>query len=449
MAAIELIPSAKRLITSLRDLGYDFSQAVADIVDNSIEAGASLVAIDVEFDGDDSWVRIADNGKGMKPEQLREAMRYGAMRDYKADDLGKFGLGLKTASMSQCKCLSVASRSSPERADIAAYSWDLDHIEDTNRWEILPFQRNGLAPTIRQPLKDTTGTVVLWQRLDRILGYTHPYGEFSRKRLSQTCRDVEVHLGMVFHRFLTGEVRRKRFKLLLNGNDVEPWDPFARAEPKTKVLTPVNLELEHEGVKGEVKLEPFVLPHKDDFSSPEAFKRASGPSNWNQQQGFYIYRAGRLIQSGGWCRLRIADEHTKLARVALSFSPALDQAFKINVAKMRVQLPPQIRDLMEQATRPLIKIARDTYDKKGSTYIGAPALSGIATSVGSSPLVTGGSTPLASLADDRIANDTRRDSPSRLWTLDDLQPELENVAEPDERPVIAKVFSRFREVSDD
>ena len=82
MSAIELIPSAKRLIRSLRDMGYDFSQAVADIVDNSIEAKGSLVAIDVEFDGDESWVRIADNGEGMKPDELREAMRYGAARDY-------------------------------------------------------------------------------------------------------------------------------------------------------------------------------------------------------------------------------------------------------------------------------------------------------------------------------------------------------------------------------
>ena len=95
---------------SLRDMGYDFAQSVADIVDNSIEANASLVTIDIEFDGDDSWVRIADNGSGMRPDELREAMRYGANREYDLDDLGKFGLGLKTASLSQCQVLSVASR---------------------------------------------------------------------------------------------------------------------------------------------------------------------------------------------------------------------------------------------------------------------------------------------------------------------------------------------------
>jgi hypothetical protein len=364
MTGIEVIPAARRLIKSLRDMGYDFGQAVADIVDNSIEAGATAVAIDVEFDGDDSWVRIADNGSGMTPDRLREAMRYGADRDYDDDDLGKFGLGLKTASMSQCQWLSVASRWNANRADIAAYSWDLDHIERTNRWEILPIERNGLGPAIRQPLQDTTGTVVLWRRLDRILGFKHPYGEAARKRLSQLCREVELHAGMVFHRFLAGQVRGKRLSITLNGNAIAPWDPFCQDEKGTKKLQQILLPVEHEGVSGVVRFEPFVLPHQDDFSSPEAFQRASGPANWNQQQGFYIYRAGRMIQSGGWSNLSAPDEHMKLARIAVSFAPALDEAFKINVAKMRVQLPSQLRSEVKQAIAPFRKLARETYDRR-------------------------------------------------------------------------------------
>ena len=311
MTAVEVIPSARRLIMSLRDMGYDFAQSVADIVDNSIEANASLVAIDIEFDGDDSWVRIADNGDGMRPDELREAMRYGANREYDLDDLGKFGLGLKTASLSQCQVLSVASRWNSRRADVAAYAWDLNHIERTNRWEILPLERNGLGPALRQPLRENTGTVVLWQRLDRLLGYKHPYGEAARKRLSRMCRDIELHLGMVFHRFLSRKARR-RLRLLVNGNEIRPWDPYCRGESKTKALHKIVFRLEHEGAAGEVVLEPFVLPHQEDFSSPDAFRAASGPASWNQQQGFYIYRADRMIQSGGWSNLRAPDEHTEL-----------------------------------------------------------------------------------------------------------------------------------------
>src|SRR5882672_9443540 len=121
----ELIPSAHRLITSLRDMGYDFSAAVADVVDNSIEALASKVEIDVHSEGDESWVRITDNGVGMNPGQIREALRYGTARKYdEKKSLGKFGLGLKTASMSQCQHLTVASRSSLGRTEIAAHAWD-------------------------------------------------------------------------------------------------------------------------------------------------------------------------------------------------------------------------------------------------------------------------------------------------------------------------------------
>jgi hypothetical protein len=434
----ELIPSAKRLIKSLRDMGYDFSQAVADVVDNSIEARAKVVAIDVEFDGDDSWVRIADNGKGMKPEELREAMRYGAERDYDEDDLGKFGLGLKTASMSQCQCLSVASRWNRERSDITAYSWDLEHIEKTNRWEILPLERNGIGPAIRHPLKDQIGTVVLWQRLDRILGYKHPYGENARKRLSQTCRELELHLGMVFQRFISGEVSGKRFKILLNGNEVKPWDAFCQSESNTKKLHAVRLSLEHEGTRGEVLLQPFVLPHQDDFSSPEAFRAASGPANWNQQQGFYIFRAGRMIQGGGWSNLRAPDEHTKLARVAVSFSPLLDEAFKINVAKMRVQLPAQIRDAIRDAIVPVVKLAREIYDRKPAKSSGVPpqkqSSAGNSASTPSASVVSASSNPLPA----------SQESSPELLTLDGWTDRVLAAAKPRERGVVETVVARLK-----
>ncbi|MEW6330297.1 MAG: ATP-binding protein [Pseudomonadota bacterium] len=440
MSGIEVIPSAKRLIKSLRDMGYDFPQAVADVVDNSIEAKASIVAIDIEFDGDNSWVRIADNGTGMKPDQLREAMRYGAERGYDADDLGKFGLGLKTASMSQCQCLSVASRWNPDRADIAAYSWDLEHIERTNKWEILPLDRNGLGPAIREPLKDTTGTVVLWQRLDRILGYKHPYGEQARKQLSRMCRDVEAHLAMVFHRFLSGEVRGRRLKLLLNGNEIKAWDPFCRTETKTKALQTIRVLLEHEGVSGEVLFEPFILPHKDDFSSSDAFNQASGPSNWNQQQGFYIYRAGRMIQSGGWSNLRAPDEHTKLARVAVSFAPKLDEAFKINVAKMRVQMPAPIREEVKNGiVAPLVRLAREVYDRKqpkvSATTTSEPAPVPTPQTI---PNLPGGTSVTPAVAQTGNA-------PSELFlTLEEWARRILGAATEDERPVIEAVLERIR-----
>jgi len=291
-------------------------------------------------------------------------------------------------------------------------------------------------------LKDCTGTVVLWERLDRILGYRQPYGEMARKRLSQMCRDVEQHLGMVFHRFLNGEVRKKRFKLLLNGNSVAPWDPFCRNEAKTRALQVVTLKVEHEGITGEVKLQPFILPPQDDFSSPEAFRLASGPANWNQQQGFYIYRAGRMIQSGGWSNLRAPDEHMKLARIAVDFSPALDEAFKINVAKMRVQLPAQLREEVREATAPVLKLAREIYDKK--------RLQTSKTSSGLQPKSTSLTPPKTGSIDSgqtkgEVVKPFQGETPgtgSRL-TQAEWASRMLNAADDAERPIVSAVLNRL------
>ena len=448
----ELIPSARRLINSLRDLGYEFAPAVADLVDNSIEAKATVVAIDVEFEGDNSWVRIADNGHGMSPTRLKESLRYGADRDYGTEDLGKFGLGLKTASLSQCQRLTVASRTDPKRAMVTAFCWDLKHIGNTDRWEILPVGPGDAGPSVREPLKETVGTVVLWQILDRMLGQQFPYGQLARKRLSTMCRDLEIHLGMVFHRFLLGEVPGKKLTILVNGNEVVAWDPFARHEKKSNRRPTVELKFEHEGVTGEVRIEPFVLPHQQDFSSSESFRRASGPANWNQQQGFYIYRAGRLIQSGGWCRLRAADEHTKLARIGLSFNPALDDAFKVNVAKMKVQLPAELRSQIEKVIGPVIKLADETYRKRSGSPedVAPPVSTGSAAKpvpLAAAPAAIVDRKVLATPHSGNTAANVSHPQPAPAegrWTLAELQGEIESAAKPEELPVIRRVFARLR-----
>ena len=366
-------------------------------------------------------------------------MRYGAERKYQNDDLGKFGLGLKTASMSQCQCLSVASRWNGERANIAAFSWDLDHIERTNRWEILPIERDMLGQVIRDPLMDTTGTVVLWRRIDRILGYKHPYGEFARKKVLQLCRTLEGHLGMVFHRFLAGEVRGKRLKLLINRNEIKPWDPFCRQEPKIRSLPAKTIPLEYDSVAGEVKVEPFILPHQVDFSTPDAFHGATGPEKWNQQQGFYIYRSNRMIQSGGWSNLRASDEHTKLARIAVSFSPMLDEAFKINVSKMRVQMPSSIHEELNNIIAPVVKLAREYYDRKEKRQINF------------SPTLLDNSAPNQSFVNHTGAAAINRQPCSKeshseqLLTFEDWTELLVANATKQELPVIKAVLERLKQ----
>lgn len=439
----ELIPSARRLIPSLRDMGYDFPSAVADIVDNSIDAGASRVNIDVRHDGDDSWVRICDDGVGMKPVQIREALRYGASRDYDEQNaLGKFGLGLKTASMSQCQQLLVASRSSPDQPQISAYAWDLLHVMETDSWEILEVGRHEYSELLRDPLKEHTGTVVLWRRLDRMLGFNHPYGGMIKKRLAGMCTELEEHLAMVFHRHITGEGGRRKVRIVINGKSLRAWDPFVRTEQGTVRLDPVVLQYDHDGIKGKVILEPYVLPHQNEFSSPTAHAAAAGSLRWNRQQGFYIYRADRMVQSGGWSNLRTLDEHTKLARVAVRFDPRLDEAFRINVAKMRVQIPRALKEQMELAISPVIKMAQAAYRRsqgasafpspEGRTMIGEQAGRNRARVV----------RPINS---DKIAvlKVVRRSNDERLWTIQQLQNELEQIATKEERVLLRRLIGRF------
>jgi hypothetical protein len=322
----------------------------------------------------------------------------------------------------------------------------MDHVDMTNKWEIIQVSKKELKFILNHYLDTSTGTVVFWQRLDRILGYKHPYGDFAKKRLLNMCRDLEEHLAMVFHRFLAGEVPGKKLKIILNGNNVEPWDPYARQELKTQVLGPIPIHLEHEGKTGIVTLEPYVLPHQDDFSSRDSFNRASGPKKWNRQQGFYIYRANRLIQSGGWCGLKTIDEHLKLARIAISFSPHLDEAFKINVSKMNVQLPVQIKDQIDNATKPVAKLAQETYRKSAQKPSDTtPSYYDIPLNNSRLDHHSIAQPKPEILQQTTVSPISIPNTPTiRYWTLDEIQTRLENLAEQEEKSVLIKVFNRLR-----
>lgn len=359
---LEVIPSARRLIRSLRDVGYDFKHAVADLIDNSIAAGATSVAVDMRFDGKESFLRIADNGEGMNGATITEAMRFGTERDYEADELGKFGLGLKTASLSQCSRLTVASRTDRASKRIEVRQWDLAYVEKSNKWEIIDVPADERPDDLVEPLHESTGTVVLWELMDRVLGYKIPWGDRARNGFLRLADELDQHLGMVFHRFLSGEARRRRkLRITLNGTNVEAWDPFARDEKATIQLPTKQMEIHGDGGKGLVAFTPYILPPQERFSSLKAFNRYAGPGKWNYQQGFYIYRADRMIQSGGWSYMRTSDEHTKLARVALDFWPDLDSAFDLNVAKARVNLPADLKAQLQPQVEQLVKQARKVY----------------------------------------------------------------------------------------
>jgi hypothetical protein len=378
MKTLKTNPGAKRLMESLRNMGYDCSTAIADLVDNSVTAQASEIHIDIlpKQDLCPAAIVIADNGKGMDRNELREAMRFGAIQEYSAGDLGKYGLGLKTASLSQCRNLTVLSKAKQSqgvRSRRNCMRWDVDYVYETDDWDLLMLTEDELekweSKILNHDAAKKNGTVILWTKLDEALPLLSSDDSHERERfLAHLIDEVSDHLRMVFHRFMQGAVTgRRKLNIYVCGELLLPWDPFCRSE-KTKELDILSLEvvsMDPNGLKMKetISVSPFILPSDDEFSSIEARKDAAGPKGWNQQQGFYFYRNNRLIQAGGWNRLRTPDEHTKLLRVAVDFTGDLDRAFSINVTKMRARIPAEIKDKISSHASGWVKLARARYDK--------------------------------------------------------------------------------------
>lgn len=370
-------PGATRLIESLRGLGYEFITAVADIVDNSVSAGATEVFVELLQDTNDGGplVFIADNGEGMDRDGLINAMRFGADQKYSAEDLGKFGLGLKTASLSQCRNLTVASKPAVKRGAKSRRNvmrWDLDHVYKKDEWELQILEDKDLSKTELEKIEEylgDQGTIVLWSDLRESLPILYSKDEKKKSRfLATLLSDLSEHLSMVFHRFMLGQVSgSSKLKLHLCGSLLEPWDPFCVTEKHTESLKPVPIKIDGENGSGKITITPYILPKESKFSSSENWKKASGPRGWNLQQGFYFYRNGRMLQSGGWSYLRTPDEHTKLLRIAIDFPGSLDTTFQINVTKMKAKIPDEIWTELKEKVSEWAQRARRAYDKKDAT----------------------------------------------------------------------------------
>lgn len=413
--------------------GYSFPQAMADLVDNSIDAGATTVSIDVRFDGARSWVRISDNGSGMPRPRAVEAMTPGSSREYEEEDMGKYGLGMKMASLSQGRLMSLATRhaSSPNRPTILI--WDLDVVDRDKSLTLLRFAPGESSSLLTEALPAATGTVVLIEKLDRLLPRHDPSSAHARRHLLEECRALENHLSMVFHRFLAPSSSRRRVSILVNGNKLAPWDPFCREEPSTIEMEPKTVHVSDGPIVGRLEIHPFVLPRRDCFSSPEAFSRAAGVSGWNQMQGFYVERSHRLIVAGGWHGLRARDEHTKLARVSLSFMPELDDLVAVNASKIKLDFPRAVREEVDAHVQACLRLARETYRRKPPKS--RPRVGG---STASPPSSSGPTSSRRS-----VAPASSPPPPTPVLTREQWAREMTRVATASERPVIKSVLARL------
>lgn len=350
-------PYAPAMIESLRAVGYDLATAMADLVDNSITAEATDIHIEFFWDGEASSIAVTDNGKGMSEEQLIEAMRIGADPTVprERNDLGRFGLGLKTASFSQCRRVTVSTRKDGDA--LQTRCWDLDYVRETREWRVL---RTGSPKSeeFSKHLADLPGTVVVWENLDRLVTGTSAENANDRDIFNDRIAIVEKHLAMVFHRFLD----RLGVSILVNGNQVKPWDPFLTSFPATQHPEPQIIALNGEPVT----VNAYILPHHSKLS-PAEYSLAAGPHGWVAHQGFYIYRNNRLLVPGDWLGLGVKkEEHYKLARIRVDLPNTLDDLWGIDIKKSSASVPVQLREALTHIGRATRERAVEVYRHRGS-----------------------------------------------------------------------------------
>lgn len=335
---IESVPDPGRTMEGLRDTGYNFETAIADLVDNSIAANADIVDIRInqDFRGN-VRVSIADNGDGMDHAGLIDAMRYGSPKRSDPASLGKYGLGLKTASTAYCRRLSVVTRSDGSSA-LQMATWDLDHVTQAKKWLLLVSDEpdEEAVEHLNEIAPETSGTVVVWTKVDRLLGnYQNPGGKPAQKALEKKVDELHEHLAEIYQRFLdTQDERARNVKIKLNGQDIKAWDPFQAGLSELVAEEIISTETES-GIEAEFTVKAFILPRREEFPSDEQARAAKLSSD---RQGIYIYRQDRLIHDADWLGMFKKEPHSTLLRVEFSFDHRLDEAFHLDIKKSQIIL---------------------------------------------------------------------------------------------------------------
>jgi hypothetical protein len=337
-------PNLKNFIKSLRDVGYTFEIAVADILDNSISASATEVKI-YTVPKPELVFYMLDNGNGMSDNELLEAMRLATKnpddeRDKK--DLGRFGLGLKTASFSQCKNLTVISKKDNQ---LSIKQWDLDYISEVNEWKLITpelhlYKKN---PFFDELLNNKSGTLVIWENIDK----------YKKETFSHKIEKLNNHLSLVFHRFLEGADSFKRLKISVNDNYLKPFDPFNSSHDATFEQSPEIINF----YNSNIKITSFILPHHKKLSQEE-WDRFGTEDGYIKSQGFYLYRANRLLIYGTWWGLHKASDAHKLVRVKIDISNNQDKYWGIDIKKSTANPLPELK---KDLKRIIEKVTKDGF----------------------------------------------------------------------------------------
>lgn len=356
----ELLPNAKMLLASLRSVGYTEETAIADIVDNSISSGATKV--DIYFDWDNERILVGDNGKGMSNEELLDSMKIGSADPSEfrsSNDLGRFGMGMKTASFSLAKELLVITKNENE---YSSAEWNLEYVEKYNKWNILIKSQNEIQKFVKdindkiQFNEYRAGTIVCISNLDRMIDVNNI--EKSKYKFYKIIKKIKLHLAMTFHRFMEED----NLKIYVNGKKLAPWNPFFKYNVATQEL-PVE---ECFDGNANVLIEPFILPHKNKFRNENEYDLAAGAKGWLNHQGFYVYRNRRLIVYGTWFGKFKKEPAYNLARIKLDMNSDSDFEWKIDIKKSKAVVPVSIEETIMQIAYLTIQRSVAVYNSRGT-----------------------------------------------------------------------------------
>jgi hypothetical protein len=349
---ISLAPDPSALIEGLRCIGYTLETAIADIIDNSITADATSISVRFSWENGNPWIAVSDNGIGMSRKELTENMRFGCKNPNDArskNDLGRFGLGMKTASFSQCRRMTVLSKSSD--SGVSGCEWDLDRFSSNpnKSWNAFllgkkEIKKEKCISTIYNDNLDgkTSGTIVCWRNMDITLADMDSGA--TEESFSSLLYNARKHLECVFHRFLQGERGLKKVSIDFNGAPLVPFDPFGPQTPSRQELPPETLQV----LKQKISIQPFILPHQSKAESQPEYEKYAGEEGYLQNQGFYVYRNKRLIIRATWFRLLPKKELTKLVRIRVDIPNSLDHLWQIDVKKSQAAPPQTVKNKLKQ-----------------------------------------------------------------------------------------------------
>lgn len=347
-------PIAVNMLESFRAVGYNVEAAVADILDNSISAGAKNIWIDFDWKGADTTFSLKDDGCGMTNNELINAMRPGSKdpnEERDINDLGRFGLGLKTASFSQCRKYTVISKK--RLLEPVFWSWDLDYVYNhAKEWKLIGTLPEG---NWEEQLKNlSSGTIVIWQEMDHLLKGLTNEDKKAYDKFLQVMERVKKHVATIFHRYIEGN----KLKIFFSGREIVAWNPFLINHAATQSFPEEPLN------NGKIKVRGFVLPHKSKLT-PEEFRNAEGVRGWNAQQGFYVYRNERMLVSGEWLGLFRKEEHFKLARIMIDLPNILDGEWQIDIKKSVARTPFGLKDNLKAYASLVRAQAVEAYRHRG------------------------------------------------------------------------------------